>query len=91
MIAATGLGNPEMAYIKYASVPFFAPLVPSCRYAGLPLWEPLLAIGIMLVTIFILGWFGACYRGGVLMYGPSRSLKDIKKRFSLAKIKMNSG
>ena len=89
MIAATGLGNPEMAYIKYASfVPFFAPLVMFLRVGmlDLPLWEPLLSIGIMLVTIFVLGWFGArVYRGGVLMYGPSRSLKDIKKAIQLGK------
>ena len=89
MIAATGLGNPEMAYIKYASFfPFFAPLVMFLRVGmlELPVWEPLLAIGIMLVTIFLLGFFGArVYRGGVLMYGPSRSLKDIKKAIQLGK------
>jgi ABC-2 type transport system permease protein len=89
MIAATGLGNPEMAYIKYASFfPFFAPLVMFLRVGmlDLPLWEPLLSIAIMLVTIFILGYFGArVYRGGVLMYGPSRSLKDIKKAIQLGK------
>ena len=89
MIAATGLGNPELAYLKYASyVPFFAPLVMFLRVGmlDLPLWEPLLSIAIMLVTIFILGWFGArVYRGGVLMYGPSRSLKDIKKAIQLGK------
>ena len=89
MIAATGLGNPEMAYIKYASFfPFFAPLVMFLRVGmlDLPVWEPLLSIAIMLVTIFILGFFGArVYRGGVLMYGPSRSLKDIKKAIQLGK------
>ena len=89
MIAATGLGNPEMAYIKYASFfPFFAPLVMFLRVGmlELPVWEPLLSIAIMLVTIFILGFFGArVYRGGVLMYGPSRSLKDIKKAIQLGK------
>ncbi|HJF33951.1 MAG TPA: ABC transporter permease [Sporosarcina psychrophila] len=89
MIAATGLGNPEMAYLKYASFfPFFAPLVMFLRVGmlDLPLWEPLLSIAIMLVTIFILGFFGArVYRGGVLMYGPSRSLKDIKKAIQLGK------
>src|SRR5690606_10782587 len=82
IIAATGLNNPEMAYVKYTSFfPFFAPFVMFLRVGvlGLPMWEPLLAIAIMLFTIFILGWFGArVYRGGVLMYGPSRSLKDIK-------------
>ena len=78
-----------MAYMKYASFfPFFAPLVMFLRVGmlELPLWEPLLSIAIMLVTIFILGWFGArVYRGGVLMYGPSRSLKDIKKAIQLGK------
>ncbi|WP_186672130.1 ABC transporter permease [Sporosarcina sp. BP05] len=89
MIAATGLGNPEMAYLKYASFfPFFAPLVMFLRVGmlELPVWEPLLSIAIMLVTIFLLGFFGArVYRGGVLMYGPSRSLKDIKKAIQLGK------
>lgn len=89
MLAVTGLSNPEMAYLKYTSfVPFFAPLVMFLRVGmlDLPVWEPLLSIGIMLVTIFILGWFGArVYRGGVLMYGPSRSFKDIKKAIQLGK------
>lgn len=89
MIAATGLGNPEMAYIKYASFfPFFAPLVMFLRVGmlDLPVWEPLLSIAIMLLTILLLGYFGArVYRGGVLMYGPSRSLKDIKKAIQLGK------
>ena len=38
MIAATGLGNPEMAYLKYASFfPFFAPLVMFLRVGMLDL------------------------------------------------------
>ena len=89
ILAATGLSNPEWGYLQIASyVPFFAPLVMFLRVGmlDLPLWEPLLSIGIMLVTIFILGWFGArVYKGGVLMYGPSRSLKDIKKAIQLGK------
>lgn len=89
MIAASGLGNPELGYLKVASFfPFFTPLVMFLRVGmlELPLWEPLLSIAIMLVTIFILGWFGArVYRGGVLMYGPSRSLKDIKRAIQLGK------
>lgn len=89
LIAVSGLSNPEMAYIKYASFfPFFAPLVMFLRVGmlELPLWEPLLSIAVMLLTIFILGWFGArVYRGAVLMYGPSKSLKDIKKAIQLGK------
>lgn len=89
LLAMTGLGNPELGYLKYTSyIPFFAPLVMFLRVGmlDLPMWEPLLSIGIMLATIFILGWFGArVYKGGVLMYGPSRSLKDIKKAIQLGK------
>lgn len=89
IIAMTGLGNPELAYLKWASYfPFFTPLVMFMRVGllDLPMWEPLLAITIMLITIGVLGWFGArVYRGGVLMYGPSRSLKDIKKAVQLGK------
>ncbi|CEA03055.1 ABC-2 family transporter protein [Metalysinibacillus saudimassiliensis] len=89
IIAMTGLGNPELAYLKWASYfPFFTPLVMFMRVGllDLPMWEPLLAIAIMLITIGVLGWFGArVYRGGVLMYGPSRSLKDIKKAVQLGK------
>lgn len=89
IIAATGLSNPELGYLKIASfIPFFTPLVMFLRVGllDLPLWEPLLSIGIMVVTIMLLGWFGAkVYRGGVLMYGPSRSLKDLKKAIQLGK------
>lgn len=89
IIAATGLGNPELGYLTFTSyIPFFAPLVMFLRVGmlDLPVWEPLLSIGIMLLTIFVLGWFGArVYKGGVLMYGPSRSLKDIKKAIQLGK------
>lgn len=89
LLAMTGLGNPELGYLKYTSyIPFFAPLVMFLRVGmlDLPMWEPLLAIAIMLATIFVLGWFGArVYKGGVLMYGPSRSLKDIKKAIQLGK------
>ena len=89
MIAMPGLTNPELVFLKYASyVPFFAPLVMFLRVGmlDLPLWEPLLSIAIMLVTILFLGVFGArVYRGGVLMYGPSRSMKDIKKAIQLGK------
>lgn len=88
-IAFTGLGNPEATYVQYASYfPFFTPLVMFLRVGmlELPFWEPLLGISILLITIFVLGWFGSrVYRGGVLMYGASQSLKDIKKAIQLGK------
>ncbi|WP_397443517.1 ABC transporter permease [Planococcus sp. 107-1] len=87
LIAFSGISVPEATFVTVASyIPFFAPLVMFLRVGMLdiPLWEPLLSIGIMLVTIGLLGWFGArVYRGGVLMYGSSQSLKDIKKAIRL--------
>ena len=86
-IAFTGISVPEAGYVTVSSyIPFFAPLVMFLRVGMLdiPLWEPLLSIGIMLATIGVLGWFGArVYRGGVLMYGSSQSLKDIGKAIKL--------
>jgi ABC-2 type transport system permease protein len=88
-IAFSGLGNPEASYVTVASYfPFFTPLVMFLRVGmlELPFWEPVLGIVILLITIFILGWFGSrVYRGGVLMYGASQSLKDIKKAIQLGK------
>ena len=89
IIAASGLSTPDAAFVTYSSyVPFFAPLVMFLRVGllDLPWWEPALAIGLMVLTIGVLGWFGArVYKGGVLMYGPSRSLKDLRKAMQLGK------
>lgn len=89
IIAASGLGNPELGYLQVTSyIPFFAPFVMFLRVGmlDLPMWEPILAIGIMVGTILLLGWFAArVYKGGVLMYGPSRSLKDLKRAIQLGK------
>ncbi|ALS74594.1 hypothetical protein AUC31_04760 [Planococcus rifietoensis] len=86
-IAFSGISMPEAGYVTVASyIPFFAPLVMFLRVGllDIPLWEPLLSIAIMLLTIGLLGWFGArVYRGGVLMYGSSQSLKDIRRAIKL--------
>ncbi|MGK7379546.1 ABC transporter permease [Planococcus sp. 1R117A] len=90
-IAFSGISVPEAKFVTISSyIPFFAPLVMFLRVGMLdiPLWEPLLSIAIMLITIGILGWFGArVYRGGVLMYGSSQSLKDIRKAIRLGENK----
>ncbi|MFD1863286.1 ABC transporter permease [Planococcus chinensis] len=90
-IAFSGIAVPEATYVTVASyIPFFAPLVMFLRVGMLeiPLWEPLLSIALMLATIGVLGWIGArVYRGGVLMYGPSQSLKDIRKAIRLGENK----
>lgn len=88
-IAMFGLNVPEATFITISSfIPFFSPMIMFLRVGMLevPAWEIILSIGILIGTIVILGLIGArIYRGGVLMYGPSRSLKDIKSAVSLSK------
>ncbi|AIM17355.1 hypothetical protein HW35_14875 [Bacillus sp. X1(2014)] len=89
MIAMFGLAKPDAAFITVTSyIPFFTPMIMFLRVGMLevPLWETILGIGILLVTIIALAVFGAkVYRGGVLMYGKSNSFKDIKKALQLTK------
>ncbi|PLR77995.1 hypothetical protein CU633_07770 [Bacillus sp. V3-13] len=89
MIAITGLSQPEASFVTVTSyIPFFAPMLMFMRVGmlTLPVWEPLLSIAILLLTIILLAVFGArVYKGGVLMYGKSNSFKDIKKALQLTK------
>lgn len=88
-IAMFGLTVPDAKFITITSyIPFFTPMIMFLRIGMLeiPAWEIILSIGILIATIIILAIIGArIYRGGVLMYGPSRSLKDIKNAFALSK------
>jgi len=89
MIAMFGLGQPETPFIQITSyIPFFTPMLMFMRVGmlTLPVWEPLLGIVILIITIVLLATFGArVYKGGVLMYGKSNSFKDIKKALQLTK------
>ncbi|WP_117170817.1 ABC transporter permease [Paraliobacillus sediminis] len=89
MLAIFGLSVPESTVITVTSfIPFFTPMVMFLRVGMLdiPFWEVALSIGIMIATIAILAIIGArVYRGGVLMYGRSASLKDFKKAIQLSK------
>ncbi|MEL3973398.1 ABC transporter permease [Rossellomorea oryzaecorticis] len=86
-ISMFGLGNPESSFITITSyIPFFTPMVMFLRVGmlNLPVYEPIIGIVVLLVTIILLGVFGArVYRGGVLLYGKSNSYKDIKKAMDL--------
>src|SRR5690625_1206547 len=88
-IAMFGLGMPEAKFITVTSyIPFFSPMIMFLRVGMLdvPVWEIALSIGILILTIGFFGWLGArIYRGGVLMYGPSRTLKDFKNALALSK------
>ncbi|MBM7694054.1 ABC-2 type transport system permease protein [Peribacillus deserti] len=85
-LAMFGLGDPELSFIKIMSfIPFFSPMLMFLRVGMLeiPIWEVLLSVGLLIVTIIVLAIFGArVYKGGVLLYGKSSSFKDIKKALS---------
>ncbi|UQD51316.1 ABC transporter permease [Bacillus methanolicus] len=89
MIAMFGLNRPETPFITVTSyIPFFTPMLMFMRVGmlTLPVWEPMLGIVILLITIIVLAIFGArVYKGGVLMYGKSNSFKDIKKALQISK------
>ncbi|MDM5358450.1 ABC transporter permease [Peribacillus sp. ACCC06369] len=89
MIAMFGLGNPSASYITITSfIPFFTPMIMFLRVGMLdvPFWEIAISIAVLILTIVLLGIIGAkIYRGGVLMYGSSKSLKSIKNALQLSK------
>lgn len=88
-IAIFGISTPESSMVVITSyIPFFSPMLMLLRVGMLevPIWEVLVSIGILVGTIIILALLAArVYRGGVLMYGSSNSLKDIKRAIALSK------
>ncbi|WP_163582966.1 ABC transporter permease [Gracilibacillus saliphilus] len=89
MISMIGLGMPESTFVVISSyIPFFSPMVMFLRVGLLDIafWEVGLSILILIATIVVFAILGAkIYRGGVLMYGTSTSLKDFKKALQLSK------
>ncbi|MGG3643563.1 ABC transporter permease [Bacillus gobiensis] len=89
MIAIFGLSTPDAPFITITSfIPFFAPMIMFLRVGMLnvPFWEVALCIGILLATIAALAVIGArVYKGGVLIYGKSSPLKDIRRALRLSK------
>lgn len=89
MIAMVGISMPTSPIVVVSSyIPFFSPLAMFLRVGLLdvPFWEVGLSILILIATIAVLAIIGArIYRGGVLMYGTSTSLKDFKKALQLSK------
>src|SRR5690625_699404 len=86
-IAMFGLVTPDTKFITITSyIPFFTPMIMFLRIGMLdvPAWEIILSIVLLLITLVLFSLLSArIYRGGVLMYGPSRSLRDFKKAFML--------
>src|SRR5699024_9176061 len=88
-IAMLGLCMPEAKFVTITSFStFVAPMIMFLRVGMLevPVWQISLSIGILIGTICLFAAIGArIYRGGVLMYGPSKSLKDLKGAFQMSK------
>ncbi|MBH0228698.1 ABC transporter permease [Halobacillus yeomjeoni] len=89
LIAMFGLNSPDAKFITISSYfPFFTPLIMFLRVGMLdvPLWEIVLSLFLLTASVIGLGLLGArIYRGGVLMYGKSSSLKDMKTALQLSK------
>ncbi|MYL32374.1 ABC transporter permease [Pontibacillus yanchengensis] len=89
MLAMFGLNVPESTFVTVTSfIPFFTPMLMFLRVGMLeiPFWESSLGILLLIGTIILLAVIGArVYRGGVLLYGRSSSLKDLKKAMQLSK------
>ncbi|WP_152654906.1 ABC transporter permease [Oceanobacillus sp. CFH 90083] len=89
ILAVTGLSMPESTMITVTSyIPFFAPMIMFLRIGmlNIPIWEIGLSIGILVLTIVLFAALAArVYKGGVLMYGKSGSLKDLKRAINLSK------
>ncbi|WP_127588561.1 ABC transporter permease [Paenibacillus koleovorans] len=90
MIAIFGLQNPNGSFVVAMSfVPFFTPLIMFLRIgmSDPALWEIWLAIGLTVVSIYLLSWLSAkIYRVGVLMYGKKPSFAEIRRAMKAFKV-----
>jgi ABC-2 type transport system permease protein len=89
-IGIFGIQQPQAAFVEIMSfIPFFTPFVMVMRIglADPALWEVLLSLGILVATIFALGWLSAkIYRTGVLMYGKRPSIRELRKAMKAYKV-----
>ena len=62
-------------------IPFTSPIVMLARVPfGVPLWELLLSLGLLVGTFIACAWLSAkIYKVGILMYGKKSSFKDLWK------------
>lgn len=75
---------PDSALSVWASIiPFTSPMVMLARIpfdGGVPLWELLTSMGVLLLTFLVMAYISAkIYRTGILMYGKKASWKDLMK------------
>lgn len=79
------LQNPDGPLAFWCSmIPLTSPIVMMVRVPfGMPLWEKLLSMVILITTIILVVKFAAkIYRVGILMYGKKPSIKEVLKWFN---------
>ncbi len=68
--------------VTLSQIPFFSPIIMFARInlSNPPLWEILLSIGILIITIIFTIWIVAkIFRVGILMYGKRPTLPELVK------------
>lgn len=81
-IMMTTSRDPDTSISFWASIiPFTSPMVMVARLPyGVPIWELLLSIFLLVATFFVFAWISAkIYRTGILMYGKKAEWKDLWK------------
>ncbi len=81
-IAFYAFKAPDSQVVFWGSIiPFTSPIVMLARIPfGVPAWELLLSIGLLLVTFVFTAWASAkIYRIGILMFGKKSTFKDLYK------------
>ena len=65
----------------FSFIPFTSPVVMLMRIPfGVPLWQQLISLLILIVTFMFTVWFAAkIYRVGILMYGKKPTYKELYK------------
>ncbi|MGO4108310.1 ABC transporter permease [Paenibacillus sp. YAF4_2] len=89
-ITTFSISNPDTMLVKVTSfIPFFSPFVMLLRVglASPPIWQVLVSIAILVVSIYAAGWLSAkIYRTGVLLYGKRPSWKELRKAMRAYKV-----
>ena len=89
-IAIFSLSVPNSALMKISSyIPFISPtsMIVRIGLASPPLWEIIVSLAILIVSIFFFGWLSAkIYRTGVLMYGKRPTFKELGKAMKAYKM-----
>lgn len=67
--------------VVFSHIPLTSPIVMLMRIPfGVPWWEVMISILILIATILVVVWIGAkIYRVGILMYGKKPSFKELAK------------